>query len=182
MFEDVEEIRPAEGESELHFYYNREERIARAPQNVQDYYNGGMRPVRGFRIFFTKQNRFIFFGLILFVAFAWIYSGINSTRDQCLIDGVVYNLTAFSYDDEVYVTIKSKFKSEADQRQVPYTANIFAINSDNQIQEKIILQGLTSSNEEASLRTKISDFDIKRVDVILDTQKESKELSAFVKR
>ena len=40
MFEDVEEIVPDdEAEKKLKFYYNREERIARAPKLVQDYYN-----------------------------------------------------------------------------------------------------------------------------------------------
>ncbi|MBR1640494.1 MAG: hypothetical protein IJ688_14025 [Treponema sp.] len=183
MFEDVEEIRPAEGEEELHFYYNRAERIARAPQNVQDYYNGGMRPVRGFKIFFTKQNRFIFFGLIFFVAFAWIYSGLNRTRNQTILNGVVYDLSAFSYEDEIYVTIKSRFKNTDEIRDsIPFEASVFAVNSDNQIQEKVFLQGLAEVSGEQSVRTKIRDFDIKRIDVILDSQGASKELSAFVTR
>ena len=39
MFEDVEEIVPDDGvEKPLKFYYNREERIAKAPQLVKDYY------------------------------------------------------------------------------------------------------------------------------------------------
>ena len=67
MFEDVEEFVPDdEADKKLKYYYNREERIAKAPQLVKDYYAGKMKPVRGFRIFFTKQNRYIFFALIFF--------------------------------------------------------------------------------------------------------------------
>jgi hypothetical protein len=45
MFEDVEEIVPDnEADKKLKFYYNREERIAKAPKLVQDYYNG--KPIR----------------------------------------------------------------------------------------------------------------------------------------
>ncbi len=55
MFEDVDEFVPDnEADKKLVFRYNREERIARAPQIVKDYYDGKMKPVRGIRIFFTK--------------------------------------------------------------------------------------------------------------------------------
>ena len=55
MFEDTQESSPDdESEKELKFYYNREKRIADAPQIVQDYYNGKMKPVRGVKIFFQK--------------------------------------------------------------------------------------------------------------------------------
>ena len=182
MFEDVEEIRPAEGEGELHFYYDRKERIARAPEVVQRYYENpaAFKPVRGIRIFFTKQNRFILFALIFFVAFAWIYTAVNNTRSQVVLDGVIYNLSAFSYEDEVYITIKAKFKNGTGQRA--FTANVFAVNSDNQIQEKLVVEGLADSTEEQSVRARVRDFDIKRIDVIIDSQKESKELSAYVAR
>ena len=47
LFKNVEEMRP-DGEQPLHFYYNREERIARAPEIVKAYYRGEMKNVRGF--------------------------------------------------------------------------------------------------------------------------------------
>ena len=185
MFEDVEEIRPAEGDGELHFYYNREERLARAPQVVRDYYedNSTLRPVRGFRIFFTKQNRFIFFALIFFVAFAWIYTGLNSTRSQAVIDGVSYELSAFSYEDEVYVTVRAKFRSpDSNSRPQAFSASVFAVNSDNQVQEKILLEGIAEPSAVQDVRTKLRDFDINRIDVIIDSGSGSKELSSFVRR
>ena len=98
MFEDVEEIKPDDGvEKPLKFFYNREERIARAPKIVQDYYNGELKPVRGFKIFFTKQNRYIFFALIFFIGAAWIYTGLNRTRAGTTLAGINFELTAFSF-------------------------------------------------------------------------------------
>ncbi len=185
MFEDVEEIKPAEGNEELHFYYNREERLARAPRKVQQYYENpaSMQPVRGIKIFFTKQNRFILFALIFFVGFTWIYSGLNRSRNQVAIDGIVYDLSAFSYEDEVYITIRSHFKApDKADRPTAFTANVFAINSDNQIQEKVVLDGLAEPATEQSVRTKVRDFDIKRIDVILDSNGQSKDLSSFITR
>ena len=46
-----------DGEPELHYFYNREERIKNAPPIVQEYYNGGLRPVRGFKILFVKMSK-----------------------------------------------------------------------------------------------------------------------------
>ena len=96
MFEDVEEIVPDDpADKKLKFYYNREERITKAPQLVKDYYAGKLKPVRGFRIFFTKQNRYIFFALIFFVGAAWIYTGLNKTRAGTTLAGINFELTAF---------------------------------------------------------------------------------------
>ena len=59
MFEDVEEgYLDGEKESKFHYFYNREERIANAPQNVKDYYDGNMKSKRaqekmGFRYHHT---------------------------------------------------------------------------------------------------------------------------------
>ena len=78
MFEDVVEFESVDKEDRpLKFYYNREERIKKASPQVQEYYRGGMRPVKGFRVLFTGGNKYIFFALIFFVAATWIYTGLN---------------------------------------------------------------------------------------------------------
>ena len=64
-----------DGEPELHYFYNREERIKNAPPIVQEYYNGGLRPVRGFKILFVnKTNRLMFFMILFFVGFIFCNS------------------------------------------------------------------------------------------------------------
>jgi len=183
MFEDVEEIKPDDGvEKPLKFYYNREERIARAPKLVQDYYNGKMKPVRGFRIFFTPQNRYIFFALIFFVGASWIYTGLNKTRAGTTLQGVNFELTAFSYEEEVYVSLQMKrSKNAKNNMPLPVEAEFFAIDPNNQVGDK--RQGqLVYDEGEKYIRTKFTDYDIIRVDVILNAGGTEKELSAEVKR
>lgn len=183
MFEDVEEIRPDDGEEQpLKFYYNREARIARAPLLVQDYYNGKLKPVRGFRIFFTKQNRYIFFALIFFVGATWIYTGLNRTRAGTTLAGINFELTAFSYEEEVYVSLRMKRSSRSrDVAPVNVQAEFFAIDPNNQVGDK--RQGqLVYEADEQYIRTKFTDYDIIRVDVILNAGGAEKELSAEVKR
>ena len=87
-FDKIQESR-SDDKEELHFFYNREERLKNAPQIVQDYYSGKFKPAKGFfRIMFaTKGNRFLFVALVLFVAFIWGYSFL-SNRNSLLIDDV----------------------------------------------------------------------------------------------
>ena len=183
MFEDVEEIVPDdEADKKLKFYYNREERIARAPKLVQDYYNGNLKPVRGFRIFFTKQNRYIFFALIFFVGATWIYTGLNKTRAGTTLAGINFELTAFSYEEEVYVQLKMKRSSRSrETAPVLVAAEFFAIDPNNQVGDKRNGQ-LVYEEGEQYIRTKFTDYDIIRVDVILDAGGTEKELSAEVRR
>ena len=183
MFEDVEEIKPDDGvEKPLKFYYNREERVARAPKLVQDYYNGDMKPVRGFRIFLTKQNRYIFFALIFFVGAAWIYTGLNKTRAGTTLAGVNFELSAFSYEEEVYVSLRMKRSSRSrETAPVNVKAEFFAIDPNRQVGDKRDGQ-LVYEEGEQYIRTKFTDYDIIRVDVILDAGGYEKELSAEVVR
>ena len=183
MFEDVEEIKPDDGvEQPLKFYYNRENRIARAPQLVKDYYNGKLQPVREFRIFFTKQNRYIFFALIFFIGATWIYTGLNRTRAGTTLAGVNFELMAFSYEEEVYVSLQMKRSSRSrETAPVNVQAEFFAIDPNRQVGDK--RQGQLVYNEgEQYIRTKFTDYDIIRVDVILTAGGYEKELSAEVKR
>ena len=60
MFEDVDEAH-ADGEEKIVFRYNREERIAKAPKIVQDYYAGKMKPLRGFQALYKKKSNLYVF-------------------------------------------------------------------------------------------------------------------------
>lgn len=183
LFNDVEDSRPdKKEEAPLKFYYNREERIARAPKIVQDYYNGGMKPVRGIRVFFTKQNRYILFALIFFVGAVWVYTGLNRTRNYSLVNGIDCNLQAFSYGEEVYTTIKfnlNKKTTEISPKKI--NADIFLIDPNNQVVNKDTL-GMVFESGDEYLRSKYTDYDIIRVDVIINIDGEEKELSTTVKR
>ncbi len=183
MFEDVEEIVPDDGvDKPLKYYYNREERIAKAPKLVQDYYNGNLKPVRGFRIFLTKQNRYIFFALIFFVGATWIYTGLNRTRAGTTLAGINFELTAFSYEEEVYVQLKMKRSSRSrETAPINVAAEFFAIDPNRQVGDKREGQ-LVYESDEQYIRTKFTDYDIIRVDVILSAGGYEKELSAEVKR
>lgn len=179
IFPEATEGKP-DGKQPLHFYYNRQERLENAPQIVKDYYDGKMEPVRGIKIFFSKQNRFILIALVFFVAFTWMYNGFNKTRNYAKIQNLVCELTAFKYDGEVYTNIKISDKKNTNVKEPKkISAEVFFVNNDNVVLEKKELSLLYKGPEEY-LRTKMTDYDIIRVDVILTVDDEEKELSSVV--
>lgn len=182
MFEDVDEGH-VDGEEKIVFRYNREERIAKAPQIVQDYYAGGMRPIKGFKVLVAnKSNRFVLLALVFFVAATWIYTGLNNTRAFGKLGNVALELQSFSYSDDVYSTLKINDKSADDKsKPVKVDADFFYINVDNSIVEKEKLS-LIYTNGEEYFRTKHTDYDIIRVDVIVEIEGKQKELSVGVKK
>lgn len=181
LFEDVEEVKP-DGEQPLHFYYNRESRIAKAPQSVKDYYAGKMKPVRGFKVLFNKQNKFIFIALILVVAFGWGYTGLNKTKAYTQISGINFELNSFAYEDVVYVSVKMfRSKKSKDTNPVMVNADIRVIEPNKQINDKTQMSLVYEQGEEY-FRAKFSDFDIIRTDVVLKVGEEEKTISAEVKR
>ena len=191
MFDDVEEIvSEKQSENKMKFYYNREERIANAPKIVQDYYNGKMKPVRGIRIFFQKQNIWIFFALIIFVVASWCYSGMNATRAYGKIDGINFELQAFSYEEQIYASLKvfrtkkNQGKMEKNNEEVvpvKIEADFFAVEANNQVSDTSFNSVIFEKNEEF-IRTKFTDFDIIRVDAIVKLNGKEIELSGVVKR
>ena len=183
MFEDVSEIKPDDPNAqELHYFYKREERIAKAPERVKAYYRGEMKPVRGFKVFFLPQNRWIFFALVFFVGAVWGYSGFNKTRAYANLKGINYELSAFSYEEEIYASILVKRSPSAkDKNPSNIVADFFVIDPNNNVSDKQT-QTLLYSEGEKYIRAKFTDFDIIRVDVIISVDGEEKELSAIVKR
>ena len=181
MFEDVEEVRP-DGEQPLHYYYNRNDRIKNAPQIVQDYYAGKMKTPRGFKVLFNKQNRFVLFALVLVVSFGWGYSGLSKTKAYTQVAGINFEMSSFSYEDVVYVSIKMfRSKKSKETKPVMVNANIMSIEPNKQINEKQELSFIYEEGEHY-FRAKFSDFDIIRTDAVIRIGDEEKTVTAEVKR
>lgn len=180
--EDAEKGKGDPGVETLHFYYNREERLKHAPQNVRDFYNGtGGRPVKGlFRVLIaTKSNRFILIAVGLFAAFVWFYSAF-SERNSASVAGASVSLSAFSYEDFVYASLKlTPIKGKEPDRPLPVTVVFSAVDNTGAVNAE---QSVTELYEgrEAFIRTKLSDYDIIRIDAALSVQDEERRLSAAV--
>ena len=185
MFEDVDEAH-VDGEEKIVFRYNREERIAKAPKIVQDYYAGGMRPVRGFKVLIAnKSNRFVLIALVFFVAATWIYTGLNKTRAYGKLGNLSLELQGFSFEEEIYVTLKLNDRTveSSGENAPPKKVNVdfYFVGPENQVMNKESMSMIYKSGEEY-FRTKLTDYDIIRVEAVVTCNEEKKQLSADVKR
>ena len=103
---DEEQNKPDE---QMVFHYNRAERLKHAPKIVQDYYSGDFKAYKGglFKsLVATKANRLLFvtviftFGIILFIRY------FGPEKRSGSLNKVDVSLSAFSYEDSVYVSVK----------------------------------------------------------------------------
>lgn len=181
MFEKVEETKK-DGEQPLHFYYNREERISKAPESVKKYYRGEMKPVKGFKVLFTGSNKFIFIAIVFFVGMVWIYSGFNKSRNYAKIEGIDCEVVSYAYEDSIYSSVSFNWNPKTqDKTPKNIIATMYLINADNQIANKEEKQ-IFYKNDTQYIRFKNMDLDIIRCDVEIKINNTQKEISTVVKR
>ena len=107
-----------DGKEALHYYFNHEERIKRAPKIVRDYYNGeGIQSPKGIlkSLVATRANRFGLFGIVIFCAFIYVYSLVGEKPYRKIVGGVEATLAAFSYADEIYASLTVRPENDTEK-------------------------------------------------------------------
>ncbi|MBQ7158453.1 MAG: hypothetical protein IJS09_03370 [Treponema sp.] len=160
-----------EGEDGMIFRYNRAERLSRAPKIVQDYYAGKMQ--LGNKGIFkslvaTRGNRFMLFSVIICAAammFMWYF---GQSKNEDVINHVPATLSAFSFEDTVYVTLELSDPNKKYAQNAVYPVDVtFQFNNvDKQLaHEEIIVTKYTGKKQ--LLRTTFKDYDIIEVCAVL---------------
>ncbi len=172
----------ADGEEPLHYYYNREERIKRAPKIVQDFYAGKVNQFskNPFKtIFKNKIYRITFIFLLLFCCFAYFMNW-RENKNALKIGGTEANLSAFSYSEQVYVSLKFESISEKSKSKnenfVPTIISVVfsAIDSSGTVVQTSEFSDSYNGNE-LFIRTQFKDYDIIKIvaDVVFGEEKKS---------
>lgn len=119
-FSEIEECREDNasggGTERLVFHYSRDERVKRAPELVQKYYSGDFKAFRPglFRaLTATRPNRLILFALVICFAVVAFAGFFGPKKNACVFMGSDVELSAFSYDETVYVSLRF---SDADKK------------------------------------------------------------------
>ena len=174
----------SDGEEKLVFYYNREERIKRAPSIVQRYYNSegefGMKRGLFRSLVATKANRIMLVTLgMLFAVILFI--GLFAKYEEGSLAGLPVALSAFSFEDTVYVSIQCDEAGKKFNKSLPLPvkASVSFFNIDEQLLETQELSGKYEGNE-LFLRTTIRDYDIMRITAVVSMADASVELKAQV--
>ena len=188
LFDQIEESRDPEDEAQgkFHYYYNREERLSKAPQIVQEFYeNGGKFQKKGFFkfMFEKKSTRFLFLSLVVVCAFSF---GIRflQTNVQHKIAGTSVQFSAISIDETVYPRVKFEAlrdKSKALNDGAAVQVVFKAYESSGIIcDEKTVSDIFTG--DELFVGTRFSDYDIISVSAEIKSGDEEKVLFAKVVR
>ncbi|WP_314848339.1 hypothetical protein [Treponema lecithinolyticum] len=151
-------------EEELTFYYNREKRLERAPENVKRFYNGTAptAPKGLFKaLVHTKHSRFMLAAVGISLAVVVLTTLFGAKSNQKNINGVRLVLSAFSFDDSVYVTLRAFGNPDAGGK-----AEQNGIPADGKVEQEqgsvaagsAAVQGGTLSGAEAEALTVKADF------------------------
>ena len=169
-------------EEELVFYYNRAERLERAGENVRRYYDGtAPKPPKGLfkALVHTKQSRVMLFAVILSALVVLAVAFLTGKTDSQSADGVRFSLSAFSFEDSVYVSVKLSPEKNAVSDGTVFKNIVFsALDNDKKtlISQKI---WLIYGGNETYCRTIFADYDI--VYVQADIEAEDKKLTLLTK-
>ena len=181
-FSQIDEGHP-DGEETLVFRYNREERLKRAPQIVQDYYNGkALQPKKGlFRVLLaTRANRLMFITLCLLSVFVWINGFVNKDN-TCKLNGVKVTLNAFSFKEQVYATVKF-YDNNKKEYSFPVDVVFSALQESDTEGASYSSEPEIYSGKELCVRAQFKDYDIVKVKAQITSGEETKTLIAAVQR
>jgi hypothetical protein len=177
----------AQNDKPLAFYYNRAERLASAPQIVQDYYAGkGTQPPKGLfkALVATKFSRMLLVTIVAMCAVIAVVSQVALDGSSVTVAGIPAGLSAFSFDNTIYVSIE--LKKTVSAAAMPVLARIALTgkggNDTPQIYDIQVIQGIYRGNQEF-LRTTFPDYGeygIIGVEVLLEVQDKTGTLKAKI--
>ncbi len=174
-----------DGEKPVHFYYNREERLSNAPKIVKDYYNGtGIHITKGlFKNLVSNKGNRLMLGIVAACTVMVLFVSLFGAKEnKATVAAVPLELSAFSYSDEVYVSLKLESTDKRIKGPVPVTAELYVINNDDQTAARQTLKGVYKGSEDF-LRAKFTDFDLVTAKADIKIGKEEKTLkTSIIKR
>jgi hypothetical protein len=171
-----------DGKKPVVFYYNREKRVADAPQNVKDYYSGKIKPPKGFIkvLVATPAKRMLFFSIIALCILIIFLNFTMDSESEAVISGIPVTLSAFAFEDNVYISVHLDNNSKIIDTMAVF-AEISIFNADDEALEKRRLAKNYAGSEEF-LRTTIVDYDILRIEAVVSVSDAEATLKTAITR
>ncbi len=134
----------------------------------------------------TRGNRMVFFTLVAVTIFTFLWGTFNSKENKGVLDGIAFNLEAFTYgeiSDKVYSSLELK---EAKSSKEKFPANLelefYSINSDGQIAETKQELFIFDRKSPQRIRISFSNYDIAAVKCKIKTGEKDLELSCSIEK
>lgn len=152
-------------DEELNFYYTRAERLKRAPENVRQFYDGtAPKPPKGLfkALVHTKHGKFMLGAVLLSLVVVFVVLFLGERANVKSAGGITFTLSAFSFEDSVYVSVKAHESKDAEN--LPVTVNIvFSALSEEKRPVSRRENTLIYNGKEEFCRTIFTDYDIMSV-------------------
>ncbi len=177
----------AEGEQPIVFHHKDGEFRKYEPKVYSDLATGKSAPKRGlFRVLVsTKMNRMIFIAMVVMFAVVILISLFGKKSHEDTVGGVFCSLSAFSFDDSVFVSMDmsrstgSRFRDGIGRMDV--NVEFWAVDADgNDFERKEKKFEFTDSGKKETGRITFSNYEITKIRAKVDCGGESVELSCKV--
>lgn len=177
-----------DGEEPLVFHHKNGEFRNQELKQYRDMATGKNQPKRGlFRVLVnTKMNRMIFIAMMMCFGLIFALSLLMDKSNEATVNGVYLNLSAFTFDDQVYVTTSGKLSSNSKAyREKPgprsLSLKVAAVNSqkvDADSGEDVML--VSEPDQDFFSRLILQNKDIETVRVTVESEGQSKEMTCKV--
>lgn len=172
-------------ESVVYHYGKPGERLKNAEEIVRQYYAGeGPQPPKGIfhSLVQTRSSRLILMVMLAMVAIVLLTSIMDRGSGGAVVGLVPVELSAFSFEDRVYISLYLEENSRVDFSDSPtVTCNFLIYTTDNQVIHQETVKTFYTGKEDF-LRTTFGDYDILYVDGVVTVGEETKILRTDVIR
>ncbi len=188
-FKNIDEGHQDNSEN-IHFLYNREERLKNAPKIVQDYYAGKVfnydTGVKGLfkSLVSTKTNRFLLISIILFLACIYLFSFLSKNQNSTAC-GFPVQFESFSYNERIYVSLKfleKKLNNKEYMDSSDVSVIFYGVNNDGEISYKSEEFFEKYQGKEFFLRADFPDYDIIKVEAEISVKDKKDRITAKIKK
>lgn len=165
------------------FHYNREHRLARAPEEVRRAYHEGYTPNKGFLKGLTGNpgSRSMFVSIIILSAIVMFMTLFGQKENTGKADGVGLSLKAFLYGESVYVTIYLTPGDGVLAGPVPVQAVLTGLDKDGSA-VAVANASAVWGGKEVALRATLGDYELRKVRADVSLGKTTVKLLATVDR
>lgn len=175
---DIEERKKLEAQG-IVFHYDRERRLENQPRIKAMYEKQENLPKGFFNVLKAAPGgKFLIITIIMLMAVIVLLGIFNRTGED-KIAGVPVSITAFSFEDQIYTTLK--FDAAENITQGVISAEIAVMDSQSTIIDKKVYEQFYDGSE-LVIRTIFTDFDITRVVAVVRFNGEEKTIHTAISK
>jgi hypothetical protein len=171
------EMEHNDGKENLTFHYSREERLIDAPLIVKKAYSGELpQPPRGFfkALVHTKGSRFMLIALAFTLVITTVIIMTGPQDHIVSLSGIKFTMTAFSFNESIYISLKTEGSSEAAEGELIHLSFSFKDKDGIEVQKQEFSQAYSKKSD--FIRTTVTDYDILSVQCTLTVGTQSETI------